>query len=74
MKLSKSDAYRIYKAGNSLWSLVILHGTNEELIKRDLRIIFNNLEGTRVPISAPSLEYMKYSITRSNFLSELLPK
>lgn len=72
MTLSKSDTYRIYKTGNSLWSLVILHGANEELIRRDLRIIFNNLKGIKVPISAPSLMYMKFHIEKSNFLKELL--
>lgn len=72
MKISKSDAYRIYKAGNSLWSLTILHNGNEEAILRDLKVIHTNLAGTLVPTSAPTLEFMKFSIERSKWQQTLL--
>ena len=39
MTLSKAEAYRIYKAGNSLWSLAILHDGKEDLITKDLKVI-----------------------------------
>lgn len=76
MKLSKLEAYRVYLMSQHVWSLVIRHGGDRDVIEKELDRIWSDhcSKISHMPRSVPTLVFMKNVVEGNSFVKKYIPK